>query len=198
MPRTPISLNRLLRPLASSRWVWTLFGVVCLALAGAALAEPNMGLSMISALFGGYLVTTGLLDGLVGLADEHADAERRTRALVLAVLATIAGLLCLRHPGEDLSAVVLSTGIYLIVAGALLCIGGFDEEQPQIGWALGGAYIVLGSLILALPALDLGTFAPLFGLAILARGVAATAEARRLRSARRRGSEPASRSVTGV
>jgi uncharacterized membrane protein HdeD (DUF308 family) len=167
--------------------VWTLFGVVCLALAGAALAGPDLGLSVIAALFGGYLLTTGLLDGFVGLADEHADAERRARALVLAVLAMIAGLLCLRHPGEDLSVVVLSAGIYLIVAGALHIIGAFDEEQPRIGWALGGAYIVLGSLILALPALDLGTFAPLFGLAILARGAAATAEARRLRSARRTG-----------
>jgi hypothetical protein len=117
--------------------------------------------------------TTGLLDGLVGLADEHADAEQRTRAMVLAVLATI-------------------------VAGALHIAGAFDEEQPQIGWALGGAYIVLGTVILALPALDLGTFAPLFGLAILARGIAAMAEARRPGSARRRGSGSASRSVSAT
>jgi uncharacterized membrane protein HdeD (DUF308 family) len=185
MPASPTSLDAVLRPLARSRWVWVLFGLVCLALGAAALAGPDLGFSVIAALFGGYLLVTGLLEGLAGLADEHADSDRRARAIVLAVLAMIAGLLCLRHPGEDVTAIVSTTGIYLIVAGALYLSGAFDEEQPQIADALGGAYVVLGSLILALPALSLGTLAPLFGLAILARGMAALAEARRVRPTRR-------------
>jgi uncharacterized membrane protein HdeD (DUF308 family) len=185
MPASPTSLDAVLRPLARSRWVWVLFGLVCLALGAAALAGSDLGFSVIAALFGGYLLVTGLLEGLAGLADEHADSDRRARAIVLAVLAMIAGLLCLRHPGEDVTAIVSTTGIYLIVAGALYLSGAFDEEQPQIADALGGAYVVLGSLILALPALSLGTLAPLFGLAILARGMAALAEARRVRPTRR-------------
>jgi uncharacterized membrane protein HdeD (DUF308 family) len=184
MPASATSLDAFLRPLAHSRWVWALFGLVCVALGAAALAGSDLGLSVIAALFGGYLLVTGLLDLLAGLGDEHADPRLRASAIVLAVLAMIAGLICLRLPGEDVSALVLATGIYLIVAAAVYFAGAFDDEQPEIACALGGAYVVLGCLILALPALDLGTFAPLFGLAILARGAAALAQARRLSPAR--------------
>jgi uncharacterized membrane protein HdeD (DUF308 family) len=197
MPPSPTSLNSFLRPLARSRWVWVLFGLVCLALGAAALAGSDLGVSVIAALFGGYLLVTGLLDGLAGLTDPHADPGRRASAIVLAAVAMIAGLLCLRHPGQDVAALVLATGIYLIVAGAVYFAGAVDEEQPQIACALGGAYVVLGCLILALPALDLGTLAPLFALAILSRGAAALAEARRLGRAPSRSATRRARRATG-
>src|SRR3954463_13268220 len=108
------------------RWVWALFGLVCLALGAAALAGSDLRLSVIAALFGGYLLVTGLLDGLAGLSDEHANSGRRASGIVLAVLAMIAGLLFLRHPGEDMRALVLATGIYLIVAGAVYIADAFD------------------------------------------------------------------------
>jgi uncharacterized membrane protein HdeD (DUF308 family) len=63
-------------------------------------------------------------------------------------------------------------------------------ERPRAEWALGGAYVVLGELVLALPALRLGTLAPLAGVAILARGALALDAVLRLRSAEERSVQP--------
>ena len=144
---------------------------------------------MLSTLLGVGLLIVGFLDAVDGLAAETADSPQRLYAVLLAVVAIIAGLICLRHPGDDLPVLVMTLGIYLILAGALHLTGPFDEVRPRLEHALGGVDVVLGSLIFALPALSLGTFAPLAGAALVARGVAAVVEVQvRLRSpAHRRG-----------
>jgi uncharacterized membrane protein HdeD (DUF308 family) len=181
VPASP-SLGDFLRPLARARWLWILFGVACLALGLVAVFDAGLGFATLSTLFGVFLVVAGLLDAAAGLSDADADPSRRALAVVLAVVGLVGGLICLRHPGDDLYVIVLAGGIYLIVAGALHLASGFDAAWPQVEWALGGAYVVLGVLVLALPALTLGKFAAFFGIAILVRGAAAIVEAIRLRS----------------
>jgi uncharacterized membrane protein HdeD (DUF308 family) len=181
MPRSRSSIDEFLRPLARSWAVWALFGAACLALGIVALVA-DLDLVAFSTVFGVYLLVAGLLDAAAGLAADGGDPSRRAFAVVLAVVGIVAGLVCLRHPGDDLFVVVLAAGIYLVVAGAAHLASGFDEAIPQVEWALGGVDVVVGGLILAVPALTLGKFAPLFGIAILARGAAAVLEARRWRS----------------
>jgi uncharacterized membrane protein HdeD (DUF308 family) len=118
----------------------------------------------------------------------NGDPSGRVFAVVLAVVAMIAGLVCLRRPG--LVAVVLVAGAYLVVAGTLHLASGFHAQRPRAEWALGGAYVVLGALILALPALRVGTLAPLVGVAILARGAVALDAVLRMRSAAPRWVQP--------
>ena len=100
----------------------------------------------------------------------------------------IAGLVCLRRP--DLVVIVIVAGVYLVVAGALHLASGFHATRPRTEWALGGAYVVLGGLVLALPALSLRTLAPLVGVAILARGAVALDAVLGMRSAEARSVHP--------
>jgi uncharacterized membrane protein HdeD (DUF308 family) len=187
MPRSRSSIDELLRPPARSWAVWALFGAACLALGIVALVA-DLDLAAFSTVCGIYLLMAGLLDAADGLAAESGDASRRASAIVLAVVAIAGGLVCLLHAGDELYVIVLATGLFLLVAGAAHVASGFDDALPRVEWALGGADVVIGGLILALPALTLGTFAPLFGIAILARGAAALLEARHWRSSARRSS----------
>lgn len=180
---SPSSTRELLRPLAHARRFRALLAGACAALGIAAIAGTGIELAGLATLLGVALLIAGFLDAIDGLAAEPGDASQRLFAVLLAVVALIAALICLRHPRNDLPAIVMTVGIYLIVAGSLRLAGPFDEVRPGVERVLGGLDVVLGTLILALPALSLRTFAPLAGAALLARGAAALVEALRLRSA---------------
>jgi uncharacterized membrane protein HdeD (DUF308 family) len=172
-----VSLEEFLRPAVRAWWLWALFAIACLALGIVALAgDPD--LAALSTLLGIFLLVAGFFDAVSGL---NGDPSDRVFAVVLAVAAIIAGLVCLRHP--VLVAVVLVAGGYLVVAGVLHLAAGFNAQRPRAEWALGGAYVVLGNLILALPAIRVGTLAPLVGVAILARGAVALDTVLHMRSA---------------
>jgi uncharacterized membrane protein HdeD (DUF308 family) len=105
--------------------------------------------------------------------------------LIVGVLSIIAGVICLRRPGESLLALVVVLGIYLIVAGIIRFIRSFSElEDRPAQMGLGIIDAILGILILSLPGLSLVTFAVLFGLSLLARGAFMCFVAFKLRGAR--------------
>jgi uncharacterized membrane protein HdeD (DUF308 family) len=162
-----VTLDAFLRPAARARWLWALFAIACFGLGIVALAG-DLDLAAFSTLFGVFLLVAGFFDAVAGL-DENPSG--RVFAVVLAVVAMIAGLVCLRRP--DLVAVVVLAGVYLVVAGTLHLMSGFHSERPRAEWTLGGAYVILGCLVLVLPALRLDTLTALVGGAILVRGVVA-------------------------
>jgi uncharacterized membrane protein HdeD (DUF308 family) len=184
MSRSPSTIGEFLRPAAHAWWLWALFAAACLVVGVIALIAPDFDLATYATLFGVYLLIAGVVDAAQGLTTEGGDPALRAVAVVLVAVAMVAGLIALRHPDEDLFLLVLTAGIYLIVAGALHLASGFDAGRGRVEQLLGGVDVIVGSLIMALPALRLQTFAPLFGIAILARGAAAVSEAVRLRSAR--------------
>jgi uncharacterized membrane protein HdeD (DUF308 family) len=102
-------------------------------------------------------------------------------AVLLGVLALIAGVIVLVRPGAGLLALVLVVGVYLIVAGVLQLASAFSDPRPWLTALLGLLDVGLGIIILAVPGLSLVTFAVLFGIGLIVRGAVAIAEAVRLR-----------------
>ena len=99
------------------------------------------------------------------------------------MLSIIAGVICLRRPGESLLALVVVLGIYLIVAGIVRFIRSFQELEGRAAqMGLGIIDAILGILILSLPKLSLVTLAILFALSLLIRG--AVHGVRRVQAAR--------------
>jgi uncharacterized membrane protein HdeD (DUF308 family) len=178
------SIEDVLRPIARYWWLWALFGVLSVIAGVIALANPGLSLLTIALLFGCYLIVAGFFDVLAGLTADDADAARRVFAVLLGVLALIAGVIVLVRPGTGLLALVLVVGVYLIVAGVLELASAFSDPQPWLGALLGLLNIVLGIVILAIPRLSLVTFAVLFGIGLIVRGAVAIAEGIRLRRLR--------------
>jgi uncharacterized membrane protein HdeD (DUF308 family) len=111
--------------------------------------------------------------------------DSRALSALAGVLAMLAGLVCLRRPGESLLAVVIVLGIYLVVAGVVRFVRSFSElEDRALLMGLAILDIILGILILALPQLSLVTLAVLFAISLLARGIFAIVVAFRMRSLR--------------
>jgi uncharacterized membrane protein HdeD (DUF308 family) len=181
-PTTATSpIEDLLRPIARYWWLWAAFGVLSIVAGVLALVNPDLSLLAIAILFGCYLIVNGFFDLLAGLTAEHTDTVRRVFAVLLGILALIAGVICLRRPGTSLLAIVLVVGVYLVVSGVIQLVSSISDDQPWLGVMLGLVNLVVGILILALPGLSLVTFAVLFGISLIVRGALAIATGLQLR-----------------
>jgi uncharacterized membrane protein HdeD (DUF308 family) len=180
-PSSTVALERLLWPIARHWWLWVLFGVLSIAAGVIALANPGLSLLAIALLFGCALIVIAFFDLLSGLQAETGDTFRRVAAVLLGVLALIAGIICLRRPGASLIPLVLVVGTYLIVAGALQFASAPGDADAAPHVVLGGFDVVLGILILAVPGLSLVLFAVLFGIGLVVRGAMAIVVGLRLR-----------------
>jgi uncharacterized membrane protein HdeD (DUF308 family) len=167
---------------AKNWWLFAVLGVVCIATGVAALVWPKGALLALGVIFGVFLMIAALLEIIDAIT---GDPGGRALSAILGVIALIAGLICVRRPGESLLAIVIAVGIYLIAAGVIrivLALG--SEGRRGAGVALGVVDAVIGIVILAWPKLGLGTLAVLFALSMLFRGAFVLVVAFQLRKAR--------------
>jgi uncharacterized membrane protein HdeD (DUF308 family) len=132
------------------------------------LAWPGETLLVLGVIFGIFLMIAALLEIIDAIT---GDPGGRALSAILGVVALIAGLICIRRPGESLLAIVIVVGVYLIAAGVLRIVLAFGSEGRRgAGIALGVVDAVIGIVILAWPKVGLGTLAILFALSMLVRG----------------------------
>jgi len=165
-------------------WLFLVGGLVSIAAGVLAIVYPDLTLLALGIFAGVGLLFFGALD----IAEAISGApESRAMAAIVGVLSVVAGLICLRRPGESLLAIVVVLGIYLVVAGIVRFIRSLsvlEERAAQMG--LGIIDAILGILILSLPKLSLVTLAVLFAISLLLRGLFMVLVAFRLRAARHR------------
>ena len=109
-----------------------------------AIVYPDVTLLAVGIIFGFYLLMAGvfeLVDAIVG------DPASRALSAIVGVVALIAGLICLRRPGDSLLALVVVLGAFLIVTGVARLVRAFASVEHR-GWALFSAVVdlILGIL----------------------------------------------------
>lgn len=167
---------------AKEWWLLAVLGAVSLVAGVLAIAYPDITLLAVGIIFGFYLLLAGVFEIVQAIV---GDAESRALSAILGVVALIAGLVCLKRPGESIVALVVVLGIYLIVAGGIRFVFAFGEhESKALAFLAAIADLVLGILILALPKLSLVTLAVLFGISLIFRGAFALVAAFKLRKLR--------------
>ena len=171
--------------LAKEWWLLAVLGVVSLVAGVLAIAYPDVTLLAVGLIFGIYLILAGifeLVDTFIG------DPSSRALSAIIGVVALIAGLVCLRRPGDSLLALIIILGSYLIVAGVVRLLTAAAIREGRGLALLGGICdLVLGILILALPSESLVTLAVLFGISLIIRGLFALYGAFQLRKLRHAG-----------
>lgn len=168
--------------MAKEWWLVAILGVVSLIAGILAIAYPDATLLAIGLIFGIYLMLAGIYE----LVDTFAgEPSSRVLSAIIGIIALLAGLICLRRPGDSLLALVVVLGCYLIVAGVVRLVAAAALPEHR-GWAVIGALcdLVLGILILAVPGVSLTTLAVLFGLSLIFRGILALFGAFQLRKLR--------------
>ena len=152
-------------------WLFLVVGVISILAGILAIVYPDITLLALGLFVGIGLLFIGGLDIAEAIAGGAGGNESRGLTSIVGVLSIIAGIVCLRRPGESLLAIVVVLGIYLIVAGAIRFIRAFSElEDRAAQMLLGIVDAVLGILILSLPKLSLVTLAVLFALSLIIRG----------------------------
>lgn len=175
--------------IAKSWWMLAVLGVVSIVAGVLALVYPDITLLAVGLIFGIYLLMAGvfeLVNAIIG------DAESRALSAIVGIVGLIAGLVCLRRPGESLLALVVVLGIYLIVTGVAELVRAIGSAEHR-GWGIVGALadLVLGILIMAVPKVSLVTLALLFGLSLILRGAISLVGAWQLRRLSKQGADVA-------
>jgi uncharacterized membrane protein HdeD (DUF308 family) len=167
---------------AKSWWLFLVLGLVSLIAGILAIVYPDITLLALGIFAGVSLLMIGIMEIVEAIA---GDAESRAMTAIVGVLSLLAGLVCLRRPGETLLVLVIVLGFWLIIEGVVRFIRSFSElEDRALIMLLALVDIILGILILALPDLSLVTLAVLFAISLLARGVFALITAFKLRALR--------------
>jgi uncharacterized membrane protein HdeD (DUF308 family) len=170
---------------AKQWWLLAVLGAVSIVAGVLAIAYPDITLLAMGIIFGFYLLLAGVVEIIEAIM---GDSESRALTAIIGVVALIAGLVCIRRPGESVLALVLVLGVYLIVTGGVRLVFAFEETEHR-GLAILAAVvdIVLGILILALPKVSVVTLAVLFGISLIFRGAFALVGAYQLRRLRHEG-----------
>jgi uncharacterized membrane protein HdeD (DUF308 family) len=163
-------------------WLFLIVGLVSIVAGVLAIVYPDITLLALGIIIGVGLLFSGALEIAEAIAGEP---DSRTLSAIVGVLSIIAGVICLRRPGESLLALVIVLGIYLIVAGIIRFIRSFSElEDRAAQMGLGLIDAILGILILSLPGVSLVTLAVLFAISLIVRGAFMVWVAFKLRGAR--------------
>ena len=114
--------------LAKEWWLLAVLGVVSLVCGVLAIVYPDVTLLAVGIIFGFYLLMAGifeLVDAIVG------DPASRALSAIVGVVALLAGLICLRRPGDSLLAIVVVLGAYLIVTGVARLVRAFASVEHR-------------------------------------------------------------------
>src|SRR4051812_23716872 len=106
---------------AKNWWLFVVLGVVCLATGIITIVWPGITLATFGVIAGIYLLFAAVME----IIEAIIDPENRVLSAILGVLALIAGLILIRHPGQSLLALVVVAGIFLIAEGVMRMVFSF-------------------------------------------------------------------------
>ena len=144
------------------------------------LAAPNRSLKALAVITGIYL----LLAGVLWIVQTISDEERSPGGMLLGILALIAGVVVIRHPGQSIVAVSLALGIYFLVAGALALARAIIGPDRLASLARGVVLVAAGVVITSSPEISVKTLALLTGIGLGLQGAMEIGEAFVMRSSR--------------
>ena len=172
-----------------SWWLFVVLGVICLVTGILAMVWPGITLLTLGILLGIYLMVSAILEIVDAIVGEPGG---RALSAILGIVSLIAGLICIRRPGESLLAIVVVAGVYLIAEGVIRVVRAFSGEGARL-WPvlLGLLDVVAGIFIMAWPGIGLVTLAVFFAITMVVRGAFAIVIGFKLRSASRHEEPPA-------
>ncbi|MFF3950471.1 HdeD family acid-resistance protein [Streptomyces sp. NPDC001902] len=169
-------------------WGWSLgFGLATLVAGVIVLVWPDETLHVLAVVIGLYLLVTGVFHFVTAFS--RRDGGSRVTAVIVAVVAVLAGVLCLRHPLQTAAVLSLVLGAYWLVSGLLvgfIAVAGRDMPHRGMAFAVAALGVVAGIVVLAFPVQSAVALARLVGLWLVLLGLAEVAAALALRSLAKR------------
>jgi hypothetical protein len=151
------------------RWALVLFGVISVIFGILALVWPELTILALVILLGIEI----LIWGVMLMVNAFREGQGRVLAVILGVLALIAGTALFLRPLRNLPAVVIVVSLFWVVGGLIEAIGSIVDRDRGWGWELisGLASIAAGILVITWPEITLGIIAMVVGIWMIILGV---------------------------
>jgi uncharacterized membrane protein HdeD (DUF308 family) len=151
------------------RWALIVFGLVSLTLGILALVWPELTILALVIVLGIEI----LIWGVMLMVNAFKGGQGRILAVILGVLALIAGTALFLRPLRNLPAVVIVVALFLVVGGLIEAIGSIVDRGRGWGWELlsGLASVAAGILVITWPEITLGIIAMVVGIWMIVMGV---------------------------
>jgi uncharacterized membrane protein HdeD (DUF308 family) len=153
------------------------------------LAWPDVTLHIVAVVVGLQLLAAGAIRFVAAFSLGDGQGGGRLTGVLVAVLAVLAGVLCLRHPLQTIAVLSLLLGTYWVVSGLLSAfVATADRDLPYRGlhFCAAALGVVAGVVVLAFPVESAVALARLLGLWLVLLGLVEVVVAFARRSAGRR------------
>ncbi|WP_328400475.1 HdeD family acid-resistance protein [Streptomyces sp. NBC_00390] len=170
-------------------WGWALGLALATLLPGIlVLVWPDETLHVLAVVVGLQLLVTGVFRFVTAFSRGRGRNGSRMPGVLIAIVAVLAGVLCLRHPMQTIAALSLIVGAFWLVSGLLTAFIAIEDRglaHRGVAFALGAVGVIAGIVVLAFPAQSAVALARLLGLWLVLIGVVELAGAVALRAATR-------------
>jgi uncharacterized membrane protein HdeD (DUF308 family) len=159
-------------------YILAIAGLIAIGVGVLVLAQPARSLETLAVILGVYLLVAGALL----IVRTASNEDRGVGGMFLGMVALIAGVIVIRHPGQSIVAVALTMGIYFVVAGALDLARAITGPGRLFSFVRGVLLVAAGCVIAASPEIRVKTLALVTGIALCLQGAVQIWEALVLRS----------------
>jgi uncharacterized membrane protein HdeD (DUF308 family) len=169
----PVNLGGLVTSVANAAWqVLVATGAAAILLGIVTLAWTGATLVVVGALFGIYLLASGILQLAAAFA-AHVPGQLRVLGLVSGGLSVVLGLLCFRGPAQSILLLALWIGFGWLLRGAMMTSAALaNPALPARNWqALFGVITLIAGIVLVVsPFSSIATLAVVAGIWLIALG----------------------------
>ncbi|MFV0458565.1 MAG: HdeD family acid-resistance protein [Actinomycetales bacterium] len=173
--------------IAERSWKWMLgIGIASIVLGILLLVWPGVSVVVAAAFFGAYLLISGAVQLVMGVA-APLQIGARILTLISGALSIVLGVVCFRSGLQSIALLGLWIGIGWIISGIGRLASGGMPGYPSRGWAIfDGVLLLIGGVILLwTPITSLLTLTLVSGWMLIILGVVEIVHAFQLRRATR-------------
>jgi uncharacterized membrane protein HdeD (DUF308 family) len=151
------------------RWALITFGIISVVLGVLALVWPGLTILALVIVLGIEILVWGVL--LV--VNAFQEGQGRILAVILGVLALIAGTSLFLRPLRNIPALIIVLSVFWVVGGLVEAIGSIVDRGPGWGWGLvsGLLSVAAGILVISWPEITLFVIAITAGIWMIVLGV---------------------------
>ena len=172
------------RLLANSAWQLLLTtGVAAIVVGALVLTWPGATLVLIGALFGIYLLVSGIFQ-VAGAFAEHIPGSMRALGLVSGALSILLGLICFRGPAESILLLAIWIGFGWLLRGITQTFLAMSADGlPARGWQVffGILAVIAGVVLIVSPITSITALTLVSGIWLVVLGVLEVIHAIQLR-----------------
>ncbi len=155
-----------------------LLGILDLVVGIVCVAWPGATVLVLAILLGIVLLLTGIAVFTIGLRAHSTGLE------IVGIVAVIAAVICLVHPGAGVFAILLGCALWFLLTGIAALVAGSGAGEHRWPWlVLGVLSVIAGIVMLVRPGVAVSTVALIAGVAFLVRGISELGLYWRLRKA---------------